>query len=250
LHKVRDDDAPPDLQPFLQRLPRLHVEGGGTGGVLDTLIPELGQLGTYGLLHRSASGGFVSTSAEGYIRWLYLSLNAGVTYSTWQDTQSGYVSRQREQLLIPVSASLGIRWHEILWTAGWSVTPERDNGGSFVVPFWGGAHADVTAVLDRRGKLSLGVGVLDDGASVGGAGELWLARRLGLGASLGGGHWSPSRVSTDFINASVSVTVWMASRLSAGLSYNVWWQRQEQPSGLVLTSSVAHTLSLDFRLRR
>jgi hypothetical protein len=247
VHPVRDDDAPPDLQPFLQRLPRLHLDGGGTGGALDTFTPLPTPLGNFATLHRSIAGGFVSTGAEGYVRWLYLALSAGVSYSTLQDTQGDYVFPQRSHLLILVSASLGIRWQEILWTAGWSVTPQRDDNGSFNVPFWGGAHAGFTAVLARRSQLGLGITVRDGGASVTGLGQIWFSRRLGLGASLGGGHSSPSGLGTDIVEASVNVTVWLASRLATGLTYDVWWQQQ---AGAVRTSSVAHTLSLDFRLRR
>jgi hypothetical protein len=251
---VRDDDAPPDLQPFLQRLPRLHLNGGGWGGTFDTVVPVINPVNPSGFLgiHVSPASGFVRSTAEGYIHWLYLGISVGVSDST------GYVI-PHDHLSIPLDASLGIRWRDILWSAGWSVAPERDVYGgylpshdaSFNVPFWGGAHAGVAAVISRRGELIANVTVLDGGASVEGSGQLWLGRRLGLSASVGGGHSSPSHVSTDSVDGGVSLAAWMTSRVAAGINYNVFWQRTNSPLSVTgMQATMTHVLTVDFRFRR
>jgi hypothetical protein len=251
---VHDDDAPPDLQPFLQRLPRLHLDGGGWGGHYDTVLSIVNPVNPSGPpgIHTSPVYGFVHSTAEGYIHWLYLAVGIGVSYST------GYAI-PHDHLAIPLDASLGIRWRDILWWAGWSVVPQRDvysgylrgRDSSFNVPFWGSAHVGVAAVISRRGELIANVTVLDGGASVEASGQLWFGRRLGISASVGGGSSTQLRSQSDSINGGVSLAVWMTSRVAAGISYNVFWERTSNPDSPTGTQSdIAHVLAIDFRFRR
>jgi hypothetical protein len=65
-------------------------------------------------------------------------------------------------LSLPLFATLGVRWRELLVNAGWSITPGKFNDDSFSVPFWRPRGAVGTAAFVRlRLRQAVGGGVDD-----------------------------------------------------------------------------------------
>jgi hypothetical protein len=233
LRRVTDDDAPPGLQPYLQRTPMLHIDGGGGSAQATWSDP---------VPHGSVAYGWADVDISGYARWLYAAAHVGVEYSDSHSTLygvgGGTIDSSGTSLAVPVDATLGVRWRDSRVTLGWGVTPTRaDSGGvqgDFKVPFWGGARADVATVLRRQLWLEAGVNVLEQGAGAFGNATLYLRRRLGIHAAIKGGHQghtedgpgSTLTTTLDYAGFGVGAVVWASSNVFADLYYDFEWDKR------------------------
>jgi len=263
LRRLADDDAPPSLQAYLQRTPVLHLDAGGGGSSTTWNDP---------VPHESASTGWADVSISGYARWLHAGAHVGVAYGTGHShlyaPGGGTVDDSWSGLTIPVDASLGVRWRDTLVSVGWGVSPTRsalnDVPAGFTVPFWGGARASVTTVLQRRLFLDASVVVLENGAAAGGDVGLYPGRRLGFSAGIKGGHQShtdnaggptfPEALTNalDYVGVGVDVVVWASPNVYADLRYDFEWDKHGSGFGDSLSSWVTYynTLSLGVGFRR
>src|SRR5262249_37710762 len=73
------------------------------------------------------------------------------------------------ELTLNPSLAAGVRWRDLLVSAGWNVTAFRLRDRDLSVRFWGGAFVSLRAVIDRRIDLAVRVEVLDGGAYVTGS---------------------------------------------------------------------------------
>ena len=147
-HPVFDDDAPPGLQPFLQRLSSLHVSG-DFGGY--SALPANGSIPSPG----SGHGGGASLSGSVYADcFFYASL--GLSFDDRTDMSAGVAT---PRIAIPLGISAGPRLADTLLTIGWSVAPTRIGDAGFQIPFWGNVNLQVLSVVGRalslRGEVDL-----------------------------------------------------------------------------------------------
>lgn len=187
LRRIVDDDAPPSLQPFLQRATYFHLDGGGGGGQ---------QTWSAAQPHVSFTQGWFDASISGYARgYLYGAAHVGVQYSDnsgalYPVGGGPLVPLATTTVVVPVDVDVGLRHGDLRLTVGWGIRPTRvsatGSAGDFHVPFWGGLRADVAGVVKKRLWLSAGLGMLDNGVSVVGSAELYLRRRFGVLASVQG----------------------------------------------------------------
>jgi hypothetical protein len=219
LRDVVDDDAPPTLQPFLQRTSFFHLGGGGGG--YSATNPS-GNVPTFG-----SHFGDVGLSAGGYAgRWFYGYASLGVSYS--EASENGV--KTSSSLSVPVDVAVGVRAGSLLLAAGWTLRPIAVDDSPFRVDFWGGVYVRAYGVV--RKKLSLGalVQVLDGGAFVAGDATLYLARRFGIGTYLHGSRSTPGSLGRDNVGTGVSFEAWINSRFALWLAYHFDWNHYA-PSG-------------------
>jgi hypothetical protein len=270
--RVVDDDAAPALQPYLQRLWSFSVAAGGSAGdmtypfyVLNPVAPSALAL----QYHSTDRAGYGSLSAAGYVgRYLHLGVRFGIRYDRFEPAlwgsgatiggfgnitpiSSGAVSvLDSSELALDGAASLGVRWRDVLVSAGWAVAPYRIGDAALHVRFWGGAFVDIRAVIRRRIDLAAHVQVLDGGALVDGSATVWLRRRFGLVIGGEGGHgaFADSPTQYDRAGGYVGVAWWLAPRVAVALRYAPAWQSPMPLVGLgfVLPNSsmVQHVVTL------
>jgi hypothetical protein len=253
--RALDDEAAPPLQPFLQRVPRFHIEGGGGGASIHYPIVILA---LYPNTAQDLAGGHAATWADGYIgRWVYLAASLGINYQSWgrgelnpgMQTLSSVYRLNLSELTVSASAAAGVRWRDLLFSAGWGVAPYRLGADAMQVRFWGGAFVAVRAVVRGFVDLAARVQVIELGAIAEASATAWLRRRLGLTAGLEGGHGAffDSPVVYDRAGGHVGVAWWFAPRLAASLTYAPAWQRASPVAGLGTAmaeiSLVAHLLT-------
>ena len=219
-HRIVDDDAPPSLQPYLQYAFQLHVDG-GAGGFRYTPDPPASAPGN------DSVNGYANVTASGYFdRAVYGSLALGMRYRS--DSAGSFTT-----LLLPMTASAGFRFGDVRLALGWSVTPTRVDAGVFKVPFWGGALAQVYAVVRRRLGLVAEVDVVDGGALAHGGVTGYFLRRFSLGASVDGGHGRQSAYAFSYDTAGGGVTFrsWIVSRVAVAVDYSFTWTRYAYANG-------------------
>jgi hypothetical protein len=273
--RVVDDDAAPALQPFLQRVARFGLEGGG--GQVDITFPiyTLDPAAPSAFLVRyrgTEETGRVAARAEGYLRrWLHGALRFGIDYARWGQLVSGQniggfgnvtpvssgtnAALQNSELELSGAASAGIRWRDLLLSAGWSVTAFRLGSDALQVRFWGRAFVDLHAVVRRFVALDARVDALDGGAAAQGSVTVWLRRRYGLSAGAEGGHgaFGDSSAVSDRAGGHVGISAWLTPRLAMTLAYAASWQHPTPISGFGVVepdgSSVAHIITLTGTVR-
>jgi hypothetical protein len=213
LHPVRDDDAAPSLQPFLQRASALRVEGQGGGFDLARPAPLVGRNGSFGY-GRAAAAIYVH-------RRINLAGGIGVDYQTFTDVGQAPVSI----LTIPLYAQIGLRLGDALVSLGWSGTPTRLGAGDFSLPFAYGVYAEGYGVVRRRLELGASVGARDQGAGASGSATWWLARRLGVTLSVGGGRGYDSFSHSMRGNAygGAALTAWITARIAVATGCDFEW---------------------------
>ena len=254
--RLRDDDAPPSLQAFLQRATDVHLGGSGFGGA--SAYPNLDGSGPGRSI--SFSGGSANASAEATLGWLYLSLALDVDYSLSNIPAGLYPAFSYSELIVDPSLTAGIRWRRLLLYGGWSVEPYRYNTGSFEVEHWNRARAGFRAVLRRSIDLSASVTVLDGGAAAVASLEVWIARRLGVAVSVNGGHgtyYLDSSTLYDAAGGSVELDCWLTHNEELSVNYTASWRHADSAltgnDGLNdynVGDSVSHVVTLSFRERR
>jgi hypothetical protein len=210
---IVDDDAPPSLQPYLQYATQLHVGGGG--GYVGRQFP--GDDGASPLVQ-----GWVDASASGYLaRRLYIAASFEWDYGTWH-LDGEQLSEQIESF----AAAVGLRFDDVRVSAGWggaaySIGTERSR-----IRYYGGAFAEVYAVVKRQLELDASVRLAEGGAEGSLGATWWLGRRLGLGlGATGGAHaYVDSADRYAFVGGSLAATWWFTPRLAGQVSLAVTWQ--------------------------
>jgi hypothetical protein len=236
LNPVIDDDAPPSLQPFLQRAGSFSLFGGG-GHTSFTRPPQLGPSG-------ETTFGNVGVDGSGYFgRALFVGAGLSLSYATHQFV--GYAEHD-SFLALPLYVSAGVRWRALLVNAGWRVAPARNNEDAFAVSFWGNAYLNVYGVIGRRASIGGVVDVLDGGAAASVRFSIWTARRLGFGVSGGGGHAAPAAPARayDFARGRVFAEVWVAPRAALSLVYELAWTRYVATT-VPSSDAIMHGVSLE-----
>ena len=210
---IHDDDSPPSLQPYLQYATRLHVGGGG--GYTDLQFPDYG--GSSPLAQ-----GWIDADAEGYLlRRFYIAASFEWDYDTWRFEDS-QLSEQLEHF----SGAVGLRFGDLRVSAGWGGTSFAIGRRRSQVRYYGGAFAEVYAVVHRHLELDAFAQLAEAGAEGHLGATWWLGRRLGLGIGVSGGAHayvdSPDRYA--FAGGSVGATWWFTPRLAGQISLAVTWQ--------------------------
>lgn len=235
--RVVDDDAPPGLQPFLQRTAALQLDAGGGGF---DLSPPIGSA----LIPRHGSLAYADVSAWGYAnRFLYAYVGLGIRYR----------NDERQMLTtysIPIDVALGIRFGNARLSAGWTVEPTRYNDAAFHVPFWGNGYAHIYGVVGRRLGLDAQVSVFDGGAGANGSAKIYLARRFAVEAFVRGGHGRPSDFdySYDHAGGGLSFEAWTSARFALGVTYSIDWWRYT-PANSDSENDYTNLIALSFRVR-
>jgi len=235
--RVVDDDAPPGLQPFLQRAAELHVDAGGGGFDLSppdgsALIPHHGTVA------------YADFSAFRYAdRFLYGYVGLGVRYRNDE-------LQMFKTIALPIDVAVGARLGDARVSLGWTVAPAQANDAVFKVPFWGGAYAHLFGVVRRTLALNAEVGVLDGGAGADGSATIYLARRFSIGAFVRGGHGSPSdaHYSYDHAGGGLSFEAWTSARFAVAVTYSIDWWRYT-PLNTDSENEYTNLIALSFRLR-
>jgi len=244
---VVDDDGPAPLQPFLQRATVLHLEAGGGGGA-----GEVGRPDGLDIAHAALSSGHADAAASAYFMpHIRLMASVGV-----HDDISQYGGgKQLTTLSVPITASFGVRFFDVLLSVGWRLAPTQFDGGSFDVPFFGNFFFDAYAVFLKHIEVDVNAQVLDNGAQAGGRATWWLDRRLGIGVGINGGksdartvHDEPG-ISTHYVAGAVSLEAWFSRRFGAALSYQPGWSHVTSGIALSGETVVTHMITLSFLAR-
>jgi hypothetical protein len=214
---IRDDDAAPPLQPFLQRAGRFSLSA--NGGAWST---DYGK----GFLPASSSGGGAGVDTDGYFgphRAIYAGIGFRVDYNT---QHYGGNTDDTSMLTLPAYLTMGVRWRELRIRASWEIAPQRVGAQAFKVPFWGNVGLHFYGVVRRRLVLGADAYVLEGGASGAVDAELWLARRFGVYAGVHGGHrtWSTSDRAEDFAGGVAGFDCWLTARFAVFVSYRPDWR--------------------------
>jgi hypothetical protein len=236
-HRVVDDDAPLSLQPYLQYAATFHVDGGGGGFRFSR---DAGST----LPGNDSTNGYADVSASGYLdRTIYGALSFGVRDRS--DSVNNLTT-----LSLPLTLSGGVRFGDVRLAIGWGIAPTRYGDDVFKVPFWGGAYAQVYAVVHRRLSLDATVAVIDGGASASGGAWIYLMRRFSVGVSVHGshGHNGDLGFTSDHAGADVGFTAWTGPRFAIAIDYSFDWGHWSYANG---TSEDDYTsvIDLSFRLR-
>ncbi len=263
--RVHDDDAAPPLQPFLQRTMRFRLEGGAGGASIaypfyvDTMTNQY---------RSNLVSGHAAMSIDGFVgNWIYLGLAFGVDYETWQPRGAApltgfspympspqfIAATNSNELFLDGKARFGLRIRDILIAVGWHVVPVAIAGGPMQVSFWGGAFAEVKAVLRRFVELDARFEVLDTGFLLDGGATIWINGAVGLTLGAGGGRGNfPDAPQATFSRAGgrLGISWWPLGRFGMTLAYAPTWQRTTPVAGLGTAeepfSFVQHFLTLSF----
>jgi hypothetical protein len=229
-----DDDAPLSLQPFLQRAFRLQAAGGFSGNDVEVdsaLIPPT---------HQRSQLGFFQVSAEGYPGGhLYAAASVQVASSAFRITDMFGPGPISSTLAVPVSATFGARFGDLLVAASWTVTPSQTDTAPWRVS-QPTAGLSAQWVLRRRWSFTASATWLDGGAQASGGADLFFGRLLDVFASVDGGHQSPGGLLSDFAGGRVGAFLWISRFFGAGLSYAAHWT--DYPG--ISVSQVTHAIQL------
>ncbi|HXU70473.1 MAG TPA: hypothetical protein VN947_14145 [Polyangia bacterium] len=244
--RVFDDDAPPSLQPYLQRVSELHVDGGASGY---SASPSTGGQ----LLPGTGYGGHVDLDGTAYLdRFFFASLGAGVRYRSDTRGSGLYFATTTETIAVPVGIAAGPRFGDLRLALGWGVTPTRVGDDVFRVPFWGNVDVEAYGVVRRRLVLRARVDVYDGGAGAIGNVAVYLARRFELGAFVRGSqeHIYQTTLTDAHAGAGLDFEAWTGPRFAIELSDSFDWNRYtDKDSGAVTETDYTNVISLSFRLR-
>jgi hypothetical protein len=240
-----DDDAPPALQPFLQRKTALRLVGGGSGyrsRVLDTLgfVSE-----------RDGTDGSFTFSAEGYpTENLYAFGSLGFDDASYVDHLAMMPDRAAvTTLALPVTAGLGVRVGDLLVSAAWRLGAQQTGDGGWTVPSVGGSF-NLRWVIRRRWEVHASLTTTTDGAARASAGvELWVTRRFGVQADVSGGAGNTAAPKEPFQSAGgrVGLSTWIVPRAGLTFSYAPTWT--DVGTGIDERTSVQHLFTLTGFLR-
>ncbi|HEY2747023.1 MAG TPA: hypothetical protein VGL86_20510 [Polyangia bacterium] len=242
--RVVDDDAPPALQPFLQRAAELHIDGGGGG--FHFLPPSGAEL-----VADDGSNGYVDVSASAYFaRYLYAQLSAGVRYSVETTRLADFTRTNTNTLGIPLGLAVGPRFGDVRIILGWSVEPVRTLDDSFKVPFWGEVSAQVYAVVRRCIALDAEIDVLEGGAGAVAGVTFFPARRFGIGAFARGSHIfdATSTRAVDHAGGVLRFETWVNPRVAVAVEYDLDWD-QFSEGAQIASKSFTNVIDLSIRLR-
>ncbi|HWE29893.1 MAG TPA: hypothetical protein VHB97_17905 [Polyangia bacterium] len=235
---IVDDDAAPSLQPYLQYATQLHVGGGG--GYVDRRLPD--DDGSSPLTQ-----GWLDAEASGYLaRRFYIATAFEWDYDTWR-LDGDALSEQLEQF----NAAIGLRFGDVRVSTGWGGTAFAIGAGRSAIRYYGGAFAEMYAVVDRRFEVDALVRLAEGGAEGRLGATWWLGRRLGLGlGASGGAHaYVDSADQYAFASGSIAATWWFTPRLAGQVSYAATWQEPIGDSADGGVSGVRNALEITMFVR-
>jgi hypothetical protein len=177
--RVVDDDAPPGLQPFLQRTSQLQLDAGGGGFDLSPPISSA-------LIPQHGSVAYADVSAFGYAdRFLYASVALGIRYR----------NDERQMLTtyaIPIDAAVGARLGDARISLGWSVAPTRYNDDVFLARRFA-VEAFVRGGHGRPSDFDYSYDHAGGGLSF----EAWTSARLALAVTYAIDWWRYTPTNSD-----------------------------------------------------
>jgi hypothetical protein len=234
-----DDDAPPALQPFLQRAFRLQAAGGYFGSDVTVESQDIEPT------HQLAETGSFQIGAEGYpIDHLYGAASLLVQSSAFRivrPAEFGGAGAISSTLSLSVSASLGARFGDVLVAGTWTVTPSQTDSAPWRVhqPTPG---LSTQIVLHRRWSITAALIVLEGGAQASGGVDFFVNRALDVFASVNGGHSNPAGgAESDYAGARVGAFLWQSRWFGLGVTYAPQWTRFP---GVNTITQVAHFVQL------
>jgi hypothetical protein len=243
--RVVDDDAPPDLQPFLQRVSELRIEGGG-GGLAYSPPADSNGAPPY-----DGASGFVDLSGHTFFDRLFYAYASFGVHDVTRKTDSGLVPASTSSMLtLPLAVAGGLRFGDFFFSLGWRLTPTSINGGEFEVPFWGGAWLHFYGVVHRRLALVAEVEVEDGGASGIAQANVYVLRRFAVIPFVRGGaaHLSNTMVDYGHAGGGLALQVWASARFAATVDYSFDWYRYDS-NGESIETDYRNLIDLSFRLR-
>jgi hypothetical protein len=255
---VDDDDAPPPLQPFLQRVARFSFTASGDSG-----YDYFGNSS-----ERRDFGGFaVAAHADGYLgRYVYVggSFGYGRSLSTFTNpaNNSGYCGLEVcsiDEQRLPFQLAAGVRFASTQVWATWGATAYLADyavNADWRVRYWAHVGMRAYSVVHRHIELAGGWQLIESGFGIDGAATLWLGRRLGvgLGAFYRNGNPIDARnvYSTSFtVGGDISGRWWLSRRWALALDFSPRYGRVAENS-IPDPTRVSYdiTLGLTFRPRR
>jgi hypothetical protein len=208
-HRVRDDDTPLSLQPFLQRAGTVWISASGGGLALDN--------GSLSLRERSggASAGF-----DLHVHpWVALtgSFGSGGFDSVRNDgaRNSGWNLRG--------SFGLGVRWDDVRFDIAYALRGDRHNG-AWLPAFYGDVTLGARIVVRQRVDVNVSVHTIDEGAIAHFALEGFATRRVGGYIGFGGGAAHPGApIPFRTAYGLVGVAPWASRHFGANFRYQATW---------------------------
>lgn len=248
LQRVHDDDAPPALQPFLQRVAQFRVAVGahvGFSNIGDSDDP---------IAQRNDGGPIVHAAIDGYVgRYLYLA--AGVGYQLqhrWTDEGSS------ENVHEPsVDVAIGARFGDVRIAAvgDWILVAGDEGDGGQMGDVGLRAHAVIRHHIELDGGAELRLWPSESRKlGMGGGGDLsatfWIARRLGLGIAgfYRQGFGSLYGIQTDTqAGGALSIQYWLSARTAVSFAYRMTWEPSPAEDSPETRIDLGFMLRLTFR---
>lgn len=236
LSPVRDDAAPPSLQPYLQRVSRAYA--GVSAGGFST---------QYGSASRNYSYFSIGAGVHAYLTPHFtVSASAGYTYDVLHDAPL-----LDQQHALAAAAGLGLRLGDALVTASYRFSA-RVLDGRLADSRWGAAQLSAYWVFAQAYSLGLGAYVSDDG----GGGNIDLAayttRDLAIlaGFSAGTYLYSTSNTRADYYRVGLGISYWTDTMLRISFGYGFDFTDAAPLYEMALaTQQYEHALSLGATLR-
>ena len=247
IQRVRDDDAPLSLQPFLQRVARFTVAAGAAVGFSypfseDERSPSA----------QSFGGPMIHTSIDGYVgRYVYLAAGVGYQFEhRWSDASA------TDDLHEPsLDVAVGVRVGDVRVAATADGTYVSHNGDGI---FWGNVGLRAHAVSHRHIELDGGAALLlypaKNGRGFGASADLsatyWIKRRLGLGcgAFYRLGFATPFGIQTDTQGGGfLSMKWWMSPHSGLSLTFRTTWENDVYDDSIESRTDLSLTLGLTIR---
>ncbi len=240
---VRNDDAPPSLRPFLQRVASLSVAVGADIGYhnLTSDSPEPTQ--------QSFGGTTVRVSAETYShRYLYLAASVGYHFEHLWTDEGGFTDIHEPS----VALAIGVRFGDVRIAAVGGTTIDVFDDNVVVLPYVGlRAHA----VIRRRIELDGGAALLlpvggEIGESFDASAMFWLSRNAGLG--IGGFYRHGALAVLNGENDSeyggaVTAKLWLQPRTALTIGYSLRFETSVADDSDESRTDHQVTLGLTFR---
>ena len=223
LRPLRHDDSSPSLQPFLQRASSLYItaEGDGAG----SSYRQQGQT----VLNRTYAAATAGLGAEIYAgRFLYLGAEVGMAYVYLRDTdrQTPPATLAARTWFVPASVSVGLRFSDLLFSIGYSVTVRLREQERADLPSWGVVHLALRTVLNRYIDLGCAATLINGGAGLAIATGTYITPQTGLLASLSyrrGILFDGDSDARHQLGARLGLVYWFSSRIGTVLEGLVQW---------------------------
>lgn len=225
--RVVDDDAPPALQPFLQRVARFSFTG--SGAFAEGYFED-------GTVRRDVNSFGIVAQADGYLgRYLYVGGSFGygrsaITFTEPSDNPSMndvcvLQTCSSDEQRLPFQVAAGVRLANTRLWATWGATAYQLDDADWRVGYWGHVGVRVYSVVHRHIELAGGWQLIQSGFGLDFAATFWLGRRLGLGFGAfyrqGNAIDVPSELEASWtVGGKVSGKWWLSRRWALALDFS------------------------------